>query len=329
MVSGGAAGGGAAGGGAAGGGAGGAGAGGGALGGGAGGAGAGGGALELRGAGDGLLDEPLVLQVHGAGGAAPTWRARLRDDDGRVWRASADRPERLAAAWAPAKATTGPVAALQSLRPIALELRAEADDGRAAARTVRRRLLADGVRVRRWRDPVPGTLLLPAAATPCAAVVLPPAAVGRPTAAPDRSAAAGPPAAAADPPAAGASAAAAADGGPPAATAPGPPAAATADPRAAGASAAAAALPAAALLASRGAVVFVPARDEGLERAVELLAAVPAAARAAGGAVRVLDAVPLPPGLPARRDPAAAAADAAAWDALLAALGARPRTSQR
>ena len=50
------------------------------------------GALEISGASDGLLDDDLVLRVRGAGPEAEvTWRARFRDDDGRVWRAAASR----------------------------------------------------------------------------------------------------------------------------------------------------------------------------------------------------------------------------------------------
>jgi hypothetical protein len=128
--------------------------------------------LELRGATDGLLlDEPWRLDVRGAGGAPLTWRARIRDDDGRVWRAEAERPEDLAGAWSPAKRPSpGPVAALRSLRPVSVDVRAEAADGRAASRTVTRRLVADGVRRRRWRDGAAATLHLPAG--PAASVAL-------------------------------------------------------------------------------------------------------------------------------------------------------------
>lgn len=217
------------------------------------------GALELRALPDALLDAPLTASVRGAGGADLRWRGRMQDDDGRVWRASAARAELLADAWTPAKATTGDVAALRSLRPVALELRAEAPDGRATVRTVRRRLLADGVRARRWRDGVPGTLLLPAREVPCAALAATDAI------APD------------------------------------------------------ALLPAAALLASRGVLVFAAASEQDGEQALELLAAIPAAGRAERPP-RLIPPLPLPPGLPAR-----GAADAAAWDALLAELGADAR----
>jgi len=131
------------------------------------------GALEIRGPGDGLLDDPLALHARGAGpDAVLRWRARLRDDDHRVWRAEAARAEDLAGAWAPAKAApTGPVAALRSLRPVAIEVRVEAADGRAATRTLRRRLVGEGVRVRRWREPFPATLLRPAGQPAATALV--------------------------------------------------------------------------------------------------------------------------------------------------------------
>ncbi|MDW5597724.1 hypothetical protein VSS74_25455, partial [Conexibacter stalactiti] len=133
------------------------------------------GALELRGASSGLLDEPLALSVRGLGGPAGdtlTWRARLRDDDGRVWRAQASDPLALADAWTPAKSSGGAVAALQSLRPVTLDVRVEAPDGRAAARTLTRSVLAEGARVRRWRDGLTATLFLPAQRMSTAALVL-------------------------------------------------------------------------------------------------------------------------------------------------------------
>src|SRR4051812_15963741 len=128
--------------------------------------------LEIRGAAPGLLDDPLLLEVGGApAGAALTWRARLRDDDGFVWRAEAARPQDLLTAWAAAKPqSAGPVAALRSLRPVAVDVRVEAPDGAASARTITRTLLADGVLVRRWREGVTGSLYRPP--TPTAAVVL-------------------------------------------------------------------------------------------------------------------------------------------------------------
>jgi hypothetical protein len=231
-------------------------------------------AIEIRGAAAGLADDPLLLHARGAGPAEGLlWRARLRDDDGRVWRASAASAAALADAWIPAKATTGRLAALQSLRPLSIEVRAEAADGRAASRTLARALVGEGVRIRRWREARLGaTLALPAAgAPPCATVAID----------------------------------------------------ATAGPEAAAAGALAAAL-----LASRGvlALVVPPPREprpaaELLRRACERLAGVPGA----GGEIAVLPAL-LPPGIPARADGGAAApARAAAWDALLARLGARPR----
>ena len=109
-----------------------------------------------------LLDEPLRLRARGQG-AELRWRGRYRDDDGRVWKASAASAEELTLAWAPAKDGTGPVAALQSLRPLSIDVRVETPDGAAASRTLTRRLRADGVRSRRWREPgLQATLHLPA-----------------------------------------------------------------------------------------------------------------------------------------------------------------------
>ncbi len=120
--------------------------------------------LEIRGAATGLIDEPLALRARGD--SVLRWRARLLDDDGRSWRAQAPRAEQLAGAWAPAKPGGGPVAALASLRPLRIDVRADTEAGAGASRTLERRLLADGVRVRRWRAPAPAaTLLLPAAGT--------------------------------------------------------------------------------------------------------------------------------------------------------------------
>src|SRR4051812_23006662 len=107
--------------------------------------------LELRGAAPGLLDDPLLLEVGGAPpNAALTWRTRLRDDDGFVWRASG--PSLADLTWAPAKPSAGDVAALRSLRPVDLDIRVEDPDGATASRTLKRTLLAEGVRVRRWKD---------------------------------------------------------------------------------------------------------------------------------------------------------------------------------
>jgi hypothetical protein len=120
-------------------------------------------ALEIQGAADGLLDDPLDLRVRGAGpDLTVVWRARLRDDDERVWRATAARAQELAAGWAPAKGAAGPIAALASLRPVSIDVRAEFEDGRAVKRTITRRLVAKDVRVRRWRDGMTGTLHRPA-----------------------------------------------------------------------------------------------------------------------------------------------------------------------
>lgn len=123
--------------------------------------------LELAGPQVALVDEPLAVRLRGLGedGARDVlWRARLRDDDGRVWRASAERPEHLPAGLKPAKGGTGRVPALGSLHPIRLDVHAEAPDGRGAKRTFERRLLGDGVQLRRWREPgLRGALALPAA----------------------------------------------------------------------------------------------------------------------------------------------------------------------
>jgi hypothetical protein len=222
--------------------------------------------LELRGATDGLLlDEPWLLDVRGGGPAeALRWRARLRDDDGRIWRAEAESAAGLAEGWAPAKAPPGPLAALRSLRPVAIDLRAEAPDGRAAARTVTRRLVGEGVRLRRWRDGVAATLHLPAGA-PTATVLL------DATVADDQEAAA--------------------------------------------------AVLAAPLLASRGVLVLTVTQSA--EEAQERLATVPAAADLVP---TVLPAGLVPPGVPTR-EPGDPAERAAAWDALLAVLGATPRAT--
>jgi hypothetical protein len=217
--------------------------------------------LEIRGLAPGLLDEPLLLDVGGAPPGAPlTWRARLRDDDGFVWRAEADRPEDLLTAWAAAKPrSAGPVAALRSLRPVDVDVRVEAPDGTAAARTATRTVLAPDVRVRRWRAGVTGSLYRPGA--PVAALAVD-----------------------------------ARDGGP----------------------AATAALPvAAALLASRGVLVFTRTGGRGDEDPLAALPAAPAARRDLDAA-----ALPLPPGLGGPADPAG-------WDALLADLGAIARRVAR
>src|SRR4051794_39561245 len=117
--------------------------------------------LEIRGAAPGLLDDPLLLDVSGAPPeSALVWRARVRDDDGFVWRAAGERPDVLT--WAPAKASASDVAALTSLRPVDVDVRVEAPDGAASARTITRSVLGEGVKVRRWRQDVTGSLYLPA-----------------------------------------------------------------------------------------------------------------------------------------------------------------------
>ncbi|MEA2445833.1 MAG: hypothetical protein QOJ12_3125, partial [Thermoleophilales bacterium] len=141
------------------------------------------GALEIQGRGSELFDEPLALRARGAGPADElVWRARLRDDDGRVWRSRAETAEGLATAWVPAKETTGPTPALESLRPVRIDVRVESPDGRTAARTFMRRFTDDGVRVRRWRDGLAATLHLPLDDQPCATVLLDATAGGQPLA---------------------------------------------------------------------------------------------------------------------------------------------------
>ncbi|GAC1320937.1 MAG: hypothetical protein NVSMB25_13970 [Thermoleophilaceae bacterium] len=131
-----------------------------------------GGALELRGVPRGLLDDPILLRARGAGEDAELrWRARYRDDDGRVWRASATRSEDLAV-WEPNRPPARTVASLRSLRPVWIDVRVEAADGRTAARTLERRLCDDGVEIRRWRGQPAATLHLPERATPCATVLI-------------------------------------------------------------------------------------------------------------------------------------------------------------
>jgi hypothetical protein len=248
--------------------------------------------LEIRGAAPGLLDDPLLLDV---AGAAPnsdlTWRARLRDDDGFSWRAQAATSADLLTAWS-AKPTAGAVMALRSLRPVQLDVRVEDPDGAAASRTITRALLADGVKVRRWKGDVTGTLHLPApgGGSDDALVIDARGAGGRAAAAETA-----PP-----PPEAGLAAA--------------PPAVETSPP----AAALAAAPIAAALIASRGVLTFLATGGRGAP--AEVLGALPAPP-AAITTIAVAD-LPLPPG-------AGAAADPAAWDALLAELGATPRRVAR
>jgi hypothetical protein len=247
--------------------------------------------LEIRGVRAGLLlDEPLLLSA--GRGDELLWRARYRDDDSRVWRAAAARAPDLLAALGPAKPSTGPIAALTSLRPVRIDVRVEAPDGRAAGRAVTRLVVAKGVRLRRWRgDGLAGTLHLPAAAgPPCSTVVV--------------------------------------DG--------------TGGPR----QGLAAAL-AGPLLASRGVLVLTVGAGS-VEEARERLTAVPAAsepvllaaadplgAESAGGPTGggprpAGGAVVLPPGVGVRGEAEGGAViRAAAWDELLARLGAVSRQSER
>jgi hypothetical protein len=243
------------------------------------------GALEIRGAGSGLLDDPLTVRVRGAGTEAVLlWRARLRDDDGRVWRAASPRAEDLSGRWAPAKPGTGPIAALQSLQPVTIDVRVEVPDGRSAARTLTRRLVVEGVQVRRWRGDLAARLFLPADG-PVSALVI--------------DATAGPGHAAV---AALAAALLASRGVLVLAVGPGR----------------GKAVPVAILAEARERLCAVPAAA-GAD--VEVLPALDLTATPGP----IGDVVVLPPGVAATGEPAEAAARAEAWDALLARLGATPR----
>jgi hypothetical protein len=228
--------------------------------------------LEIRGAAPGLLDEPLLLEVGGAPpGASLTWRARLRDDDGFVWRATAPTAAGLLAAWVAAKPSAGPLMALRSLRPVDVDVRVEDPAGAGSSRTVTRTLLGDGVRARRWKDEVEGALYRPAGDAVATQVI---------------------------------------------------------DAR----EALEAAPVAAALLASRGVLAFVltGGRGDPAAAALERLAQVPGAPPPAQPHAATAAEIGVPPGVGHRGEPMAdAIARAAAWDALLARLGARPRRVAR
>jgi len=204
-----------------------------------------------------LLDEPFALRARSVEAAGLVWRARYRDDDGHVWQAQAPFADRLSGTWRPRSANVTGVAALLSARPVAVDVRVEAPDGRSASRTLTRRLLGEGVQRRRWRDGLAATLHLPAGPARGVALLQ-------------------------------------GDGPAPLLAAP--------------------------LLASRGVLTLALASGPaGL--ALERLAAVPAAT----GPPEVVDDVPLAPNVGATEgDPAARAA---AWDALLARLGAVPRAA--
>ena len=256
--------------------------------------------LDIRGASPGLLDDPLLLEV---GGAAPnatlTWRGRFRDDDGFVWRAAAPTSEGLLTAWVPAKPTAGPVAALRSLRPVDVDVRVEGTDGAASNRTITRRLMDErrpraALEGRGRRDAVPpgaGRDGHADSSTRASRRLLP-----RSPQTPDAAGAVAAPPAIAEP-----------------ATAAGLDAAPLA----------------AALLASRGVLVLVltGGKDDPLAAARERLAQVPGAPER----IETLSAaeVGVPPGVGFRgEDQRAAEARGAAWDALLARLGARPRATR-
>lgn len=131
-------------------------------------------ALQLSATPDALLDDGLTGTRLRGGGPQPdaVWRAKHHDDDGRVWRAIAPSPAALSGAWVPSKSSTGQLASLASLRPVEVEVRVEIPDGRALARTVTRRLLGDGVLVRRWRDGLVATLYRPPGDAPSATVLM-------------------------------------------------------------------------------------------------------------------------------------------------------------
>lgn len=248
--------------------------------------------LEIRGVRAGLLlDEPLLLSAAGEG---LLWRARYRDDDMRVWRAAAARAEDLLAALAPVKPSTGPIAALASLRPVQIDVRVESPDGRAAARAVTRLLVAEGVRLRRWRlDGLAAVLHLPVAAEPCATVLVD------------------------------------ATGGLHEARVAG-----LAGPLLASRGALILSVTAGSLEAARDGLASVPGAGDAITMvAADPLgggepaagSAEPRGAEASPAAARVTS-LPLPPGVGVRGEPeGGAAARAAEWDALLARLGATPR----
>ena len=250
------------------------------------------GALEITGPSDGLLDDELALRVRGAGPEADvTWRARYRDDDGRVWRAAAPRAEELLTRWVPAKDSAGPIAALRSLRPLSIDVRAELGDGRGTGRTVTRRLAADGVRTRRWRDGLAATLHLPTGAQPSATVLIDATAGG-----------------AVETVAALAAPLLASRGVLALVVAPARGRSASADP------VAVARERLAALAQATGEILVLPALDPFAPAAPDDGLALPPG-----------DGVVLPPGVGARDPQHAAAARGAAWDALLRRLNARPR----
>lgn len=131
--------------------------------------------LEIRTNPDALLGTPLATGLRGAGETPVAfWQARLRDDDGRIWRSNGRTAAELGLIWKPAKDSTGPIAALRSLHPLEIDVRAELPDGRAATRTVKRILLAEGTRVRSWKGltPLRATLYLPRAERATAALII-------------------------------------------------------------------------------------------------------------------------------------------------------------
>lgn len=128
--------------------------------------------LTVRERAEALLDDPFDLRATAPDGAELRWRGRIRDDDGRVWRASAGRAHDLSWRWMPAKDGTGPIAALASLRPVSIDVRVETEDGRGAVRTLRRQLVVPGVKSRRWRGEVAAVLHLPAEPEPASTLLI-------------------------------------------------------------------------------------------------------------------------------------------------------------
>ena len=125
---------------------------------------------DVRRAGDprrrpaGLLDDPFDLRVRGAGPDAESPGARATATTTAASGArSRWRPEDLVARWLPAKdGDRRRSRRCARCARSASTCAPRAQDGRAAARTFTRRVAADGVRTRRWRDGLAATLHVPA-----------------------------------------------------------------------------------------------------------------------------------------------------------------------
>jgi hypothetical protein len=169
-----------------------------------------------------------------------------------------------------------------------MDVRVEAPDGRAAGRAVTRLLVADGVRLRRWRvGGLSAVLHLPAAAEGGSTLVVDATAGSREAAV-----------------------------------------AALAGPLLASRGVLALTVAAGSLADAREGLAAVPGASEALVlRAADPLGARPPAVGPGAAPAEGPGFVPLPPGVGVAGDPeGAAAARAAAWDALLTHLGARPRS---